>query len=321
MTQYFNTLNLLPMKKLLLTLMFVSYLNVNAQNPIQEFNFNETLNNTANTTSFMGTNNFVTDRNGVIKGAQRLNSRALEAVIDDLPQGNTARSVSIWVKLNDITSANYIWGYGTAYSAQYCGLLQQGTTTSNSDLSLAGWGASNDVIVSAPLAKDVWYQYTITFDGKVSKIYRNGELLKSVEGITRSTKGNIFRLGEINTTIGINADIDDLKIYNVALNAEQVAASYDSSKVVIKTIAVAEPSTVAKTVKKGEVKTKTIAKTASSNIITTADLNEGDKNVEVFSQGQKIYGSNNNTMNIHDLPEGTYLLKITNAPSKKITSN
>jgi hypothetical protein len=309
------------MKKLLLTLMFVSYLNVNAQNPIQEFNFNETLNNTANTTSFMGTNNFVTDRAGVMKGAQRLTNKALEAVIDDLPQGNNARSVSIWIKLNDIASANYIWGYGTAYSAQYCGLLQQGTTTSNSDLSLAGWGASNDVIVSTPLAKDVWYQYTITYDGKISKIYRNGELLKSVDGITRSTKGNIFRLGEINTTVGINADIDDLKIYNVALTAEQVTASYDSSKFVVKALTVAESGAVAKTVKKGEVKTKMIAKTASSNIITTGDLNEAAKNVEVFSQGQKIYGNNNNSVSIHDLPEGTYLLKITNTPSKKITSN
>lgn len=146
-------------------------------------------------------------------------------------------------------------------------------------------------------------------------------MLKSVDGITRSTKGNIFRLGEINTTVGINADIDDLKIYNVALTAEQVTASYDSSKFVVKALTVAESGAVAKTVKKGEVKTKMIAKTASSNIITTGDLNEAGKNVEVFSQGQKIYGNNNNSLSIHDLPEGTYLLKITNTPSKKITSN
>lgn len=301
--------------------MFVSYLNVNAQNPIQEFNFNGTLNNTANTTSFMGTNNFVADRAGLVKGAQRLANKALEAVIDDLPQGDNARSVSIWVKLNDITSANYIWGYGTAYNAQYCGLLQQGTASSNSDLSLAGWGASNDVIVSTPLEKNVWYQYTITYDGKVSKIYRNGQLLKSVNGIARSTKGNIFRLGEINTTIGINADIDDLKIYNIALTDEQVMTLYDSSKAVISIAAAIEPASAVKAVKKVEVKTKTIAKAALSNIITTGDINEMPKNVEVFSQGQKIYGSNTNTMNIHDLPEGTYLLKITNTPSKKVTSN
>ncbi|MCC9064250.1 LamG domain-containing protein [Flavobacterium piscisymbiosum] len=301
------------MKKLLLTLMFVSYLNVNAQNPIQEFNFNGTLNNTANTTSFIGANNFVADRAGLVKGAQRLTNKAMEAVVDNLPQGNGPRSVSVWVKLNDIASANYIWGYGTAYNAQYCGLLQQGTTSSNSDLSLAGWGASNDVIVSTPLAKDTWYNYTITYDGKVSKIYRNGELLKSAEGITRSTKGNIFRLGEINTTVGINADIDDLKIYDVALTLEQVIALYNSSKPV--RIAAVEPVSTAKTVKKDGVKAKTAPKSASSAIIAPADLNDVPKNVEVFSQGEKIYGSSNNTMSINDLPEGTYLLKITNAPS------
>ncbi len=299
--------------------MFVSYLNVNAQNPIQEFNFNGTLNNTANTTSFIGANNFVADRAGLVKGAQRLTNKAMEAVVDNLPQGNSSRSVSVWVKLNDIASANYIWGYGTAYNAQYCGLLQQGTTSSNSDLSLAGWGASNDVIVSVPLAKETWYNYTITYDGKVSKIYRNGELLKSAEGITRSTKGNIFRLGEINTTVGINADIDDLKIYDVALTLEQVAVLYNSSKPV--RIAAVEPAPTVKTVKKDGVKAKTTPKSASSAIIAPVDLNDVPKNVEVFSQGEKIYGSSNSTMSINDLPEGTYLLKITNAPSKKITSN
>ncbi|GIQ60073.1 LamG domain-containing protein [Flavobacterium collinsii] len=300
------------MKKLLLTLMFVSYLNINAQNPIQEFNFNSTLNNTDNTASFVGVANFVADRAGVAKGAQRLTNKAMEAVVENLPQGNSPRSVSIWVKLNDIASANYIWGYGTAYNAQYCGLLQQGTASSNSDLSLAGWGASNDVIVSVSLAKDVWYQYAITYDGKTSKIYRNGVLLKAAEGISRSTKGNIFRLGEINTTVGINADIDDLKIYDVAMTSEQVEASYESSKAVTPVVANTETAAVSKTVKNAAVKTKVVPNASP----VVSDSNKVSKNVEVFSQGQKILGSNN-TININDLPEGTYLLKITNMPSKK----
>lgn len=309
------------MKKILLTLMFVSYLNGNAQNPIQEFNFNGTVNNTDNTSSFIGSNNFVNDRSGIPRSAQRLTNKAMEAVIDNLPQGNSARSVSIWVKFNDITAANYIWGYGTAYNAQYCGLLQQATASSNSDLSLAGWGASNDVIVSASLAKDIWYHYTITFDGKISKIYRNGELLKSLEGITRSTKGNIFRLGEINTTVGINADIDDLKIYDVAMTAEQVKDSFEKSKPVVQVVSTLDTDVNSKTVKKtAATKSKTISKSASNTIITTTDVNSGTKNVEVFSQGQKVLGSSN-ALNISELPEGTYLLKITNAPSKKITSN
>lgn len=306
------------MKKLLLTLMFVSHLNVNAQNPIQEFSFNGTLNNTANTTSFMGTNNFVADRMGNVNSAQRLVNKALEAVIDGLPQENKPRTVSIWVKFNDITSANYIWGYGTAYNAQYCGLLQQATSTSNSDLSLAGWGASNDVIVSSSLSKGVWYNYTITYDGKVSKIFRNGVMLKSLNGIVRETKGNIFRLGEINTTVGINADIDDLKIYNVAMTDEQVIALYDESKPVVPVVV----ETTAPAVKTAKVAAAPKAKTAakpSGSIITTSDVNSGSKNIEVYSQGQMIIG-NNAMMSIDDLPEGTYLLKVSNSPAKKITS-
>jgi hypothetical protein len=301
------------MKKLLLPLMFVSFLNLNAQNPIQEFTFNQTLINTKNTTSFMGTNNFVADRNGVANSAQRLVNKAMEAVIPDLPQDNKARTVTIWVKLNDIAKANYIWGYGTAFNAQYCGLLLQGTVSSSSDLSLAGWGASNDVIVSTSLLKNTWYQYSITFDGTVSKIYRNGQLLKSVSGINRSTKGTIFRLGEINMTIGINADIDDLKIYNVAMTEDQILEEYNVSK---PAIAVAE-SVVSKPEKNIET-VKVALKAVPTNVLIRGDVNAVTKNVEVYSQGQKVVG--NNAKSINDLPEGTYLLKITNNPSNKITS-
>lgn len=299
------------MKKFLLTLLFVSYLNVNAQTPIQEFNFNGTLNNTANTISFMGTDNFVTDRSGGIKGAQRLNNKALEAVIDNLPQGRAARTITVWVKFNDISNANYIWGYGSAYNAQYCGLLQQGTASSNSDLSLAAWGASNDVIVSTPLEKYVWYNYTITYEGATSRIYRDGKLLKYLEGMTRSTNGNVFRLGEINTTIGINADVDDLKIYDYAMTPEQVKDLYENEKPILSVAAAPVEQTKATVVKGKVVKT-------SGSIITSSDVNSV-KSVEVYSQGQKLVTGNG--MNINDLPEGTYLLKITSSPSsKKITS-
>ncbi|WP_338838724.1 LamG domain-containing protein [Flavobacterium ginsenosidimutans] len=303
------------MKKLLLTVLFVCYLNANAQTPIQEFNFNGTLNNTANTISFMGTDNFVTDRAGVIKGAQRLNNKALEAVIDNLPQGKNARTVSIWVKFNDIAAANYIWGYGNPYNAQYFGLLHQGTTNSNSDLSLAAWGASNDVIVPTPLEKYVWYNYTITYEGATSKIYRDGKLIKFLEGMTRSTNGTVFRLGEINTTIGINADVDDLKIYDVALTADQVKELYESEKPVVSIASTVEKS---KATSATVVKGKVVKQQNNATILTSSDVSGITKSVEIYSQGQKIEGSN--ATNISSLPEGTYLLKITNAPAKKITS-
>ncbi|QDW20908.1 LamG domain-containing protein [Flavobacterium sp. KBS0721] len=302
------------MKKLLLTLLFVSFLNTNAQNPVQEFNFNGNLNNTDNTISFLGAPNFVNDRMGVAKGAQRLTNKALQGVVGDLPQDNKPRSISIWIKFNTITSVNYIFGYGSAVNTQYFGLLQQAVSSGNSDLSLVGWGDTNNTIVSVPLAKDVWYQYSVTYDGSKSKIYRNGELLKSVEGVSRLTKGYILRLGALNGTVGINADVDDLKIYSVAMTDEQVMESYNSSKPT--TTAVTENAQSSNAIKKASpAKAVVAAKSLPSVSASTTEANTGSKTVEVFSQGKKIAGSN--ASNIGDLPEGTYLIKVTNNPSKK----
>lgn len=295
------------MKKLLLTLMFVSFLNSNAQNPVQEFNFNGSLNNTDNTISLLGTPNFVNDRMGVTKGAQRLTNKVLQGVVGDLPQDNKPRSISVWVKFNTIASANYILGYGTTVNAQYFGLVQQPISSGNSDASLIGWGDTNNVVAPVSLQKEVWYQYSITYDGTSSKIYRNGELLKSVDGIQRSTKGYILRLGQLNTAVGINADIDDLKIYNVAMTGEQVMESYNSSKPA-STTTQGQAHTASNTL-------KNIPAGNPSQTSLTTKTTTGSKTVEVFSQGRQIMGTN--ASNIGDLPEGTYLIKVTNGSPKK----
>ena len=296
------------MKKLLLTLLFVSFLNTNAQNPVQEFNFNGNLNSADNTISFLGVANFVNDRMGVAKGAQRLTNKTLQGMIGDLPQGNKPRSISIWVKFNAINAVNYILGYGTAANTQYFGLVQQAVAAGNADVSLVGWGDTNNVIASVPLLKDVWYQYSITYDGNTSKVYRNGQLLKSVNEIPRLTKGYILRLGVLNTTTGINADIDDLKIYNVAMTDEQVMESYNSSK---PADVITETAPVSNTAKKVAILP---AKAPAGSSSSASETNKGGKNVEVFSQGQKIAGAN--ASNIGNLPEGTYLIKVTNTTGK-----
>ena len=297
------------MKRLLLALMFVSFLNTNAQNPIQEFNFNGTLNNTDNTISFLGTPNFVNDRTGVAKGAQRLANKVLQGVVGDLPQDNKPRSISVWIKFNTTASINYILGYGSTVNTQYFGLLQQAAAAGNSDVSLLGWGDTNNVVVSVPLQKEVWYQYSITYDGTSSKIYRNGELLKSVDGIPRATKGYILRLGQLNNAIGINADVDDLKIYNVAMTGEQVMESYNSSKPNVVTETAQASGAVKKVTATPITKATVTAKASTSATIPTNDRHVS-KTVEVFSQGRQIMGSN--ASNIGDLPEGTYLIKVTN---------
>jgi hypothetical protein len=298
------------MEKIVLALMLVCFFNAAAQNPVQEFNFNGSLGNTDNTISFLGTPVFVNDRMGAPKGALRLTGKAYQAVVGDLPQANKPRTLSIWVKFNAVTLPNYILSYGTAANAQYFGLTQQVSSGGNSDASFVGWGSGNDVVASVTLAKETWYMYSITYDGNISKIYRNGELLKSQEGIVRSTKGYILSLGKLNVATSINADVDDLRLYSVAMTDEQVKEAYESSK---PAVVVKETAPVVTTAKKAVILP---AKASASNVLPSppSETNKGGKNVEVFSNGQKVIGIN--ASNIGTLPEGTYLIKVTNSTAK-----
>ena len=289
--------------------MFVSFLNANAQNPIQEFNFNGNLNSADNSISFLGTPTFVNDRNGIPKGALRLTNKAIQAVVGELPQSNKPKTISVWVKFNTVNAANYIFNYGAPVNGQYFGLIQQPVASGLSDLSLIDWGDANNLVVSVPLVKETWYMYSVTYDGNVSKIYRNGELLKAVEGIQRSAKGYILSLGKLNTSTSINADIDDFKLYGVAMTDEQVLEAYNSSK---PTIATAQTTQVTSVPKKVAV---TSSKAQAPIVASSVETNIAAKNIEVYSEGKRILETN--TINIGDLPDGTYLIKITNSGAKK----
>ena len=184
-------------------------------------------------------------------------------------------------------------------------------TGGNADVSLVGWGDSNNVIASVPLAKETWYMYSVTYDGNVSKIYRNGVLLKAADGIQRSAKGYILNLGKLTTSTSINADIDDIRLYSVAMTDEQVLEAYNSSKAAPANnqTAVSAPASNSAARSVGAP-----AKT-SAPAATSAETTKNGKIIEVFSQGKQIMSAN--ASNIGDLPEGTYLIKVINTNAKK----
>lgn len=310
------------MKKILLfTVVFVFTFLTNAQTSIQEFNFDGTLSNLNNDISFTGDIKFVNDRTGTANSAIRVANSVIEMTALNLPAANSSRTVSIWVKYNDISKVNYIWGYGSSYNAGYFGLLQQSATTSKSDLNLTGCGAANDVIVTTTIAQNTWYNYVVTYDGLTSKIYRNGKLIKASISPKKMTSGIVFAIGRIGKTVSINADIDDLKIYDVVLSGDEVARLYNTSVLAPNDFAVVNTSN-----KDGQIGAERSVKTSnkvyekpelvlSSPIETTVI-----KSSEIYSkQGQKVFSGNKNQIDITTLPEGTYLLKVTNSTQNSNT--
>jgi hypothetical protein len=305
------------MKKTLL--LFIFTFQLFSQTPIQEFKFDGDRSNVENSNSFLGVANYVNDRAGVANSALRVDNTVLEITIPNLPLSNNPRTVSVWVKYNDISIANYIWGYGDSFNAQYFGLIQQSATNAKSDLNLASWGPSNDAVVSTSIAVNTWYNYTVTYDGLTAKIYKNGELIRSSVSPKKITSGNVFCLGKMAKKVSINADVDDLKIYDVALSSAEVARLYDNSsflapneKVIAKSNA---PVAVAKVVAVNTAKADKSNSVAKQELVLSNPLEIAVvKASEIFStKGIKVLSSNKNEIDVSTLPEGTYLLKVTNS--------
>ena len=78
------------MKKIILPIVvFVFTVLINAQNAIQEFDFNGTLSNTYNAILFLGNAKFVNDRAAVPNRALRLSNSYIEASVPNLPLANS----------------------------------------------------------------------------------------------------------------------------------------------------------------------------------------------------------------------------------------
>jgi hypothetical protein len=315
------------MKKIFLfTLLFAFFIPVHAQTAIQEFNFNGNLDNVSNDVTFSGTAYHIKDRFGVANSAIHVCNTVLEATIPNLPVSNSSRTVSVWVKYKDVSKANYIWGYGTTLNGQYFGLLQQSTTDSKSDLNLASWGPTNDVIVTTTIASGTWYNYTVTYDGLVSKIYSNGELIKSSVNPKKFTSSIVFRIGKIGSTVSIDADIDDLKIYDVALTADEVAKLYAGSSKLNSMGDIFAETEVSKGISKKEALKTPVKITKPNVVLITPKETLPASTSEIFSEkGLKVYSTDKNKIDITNLPEGVYTLKVTKSQNsnagQKLTAN
>lgn len=222
------------MKKVIRFSLFLVSVLTFAQNPIHNFSFDGSLINQEKTATFYGNAFYIKDRAGVDKKAIRLVNEGLTANMGNLPQTKSPRTISIWIKFNDLSNSNYIWGYGAASNNLYCGLIHQGTTTNDSAICVAAWGHKNDFVTTLPVEKGTWYQYTYTFDGKKGSLYRNGALIQSFSEPFRNTLGSIFKIGNINSLVSINADIDELKIYDIALSSDEINKLFNEGASIIK---------------------------------------------------------------------------------------
>jgi len=137
-----------------------------------------------------------------------------------LPSGTSPRTMCVWAKPTTVDS-NFRWAvaYGTAGSSQamFIGL--------NSATLYVG-GYSNDITVSNFWTAGVWKHICLAYDGTTATVYINGayntsaaktwNLAQNTAYIGRQVSGSEYWIGAI----------DEVRIYNRSLSAQQVAAIY-----------------------------------------------------------------------------------------------
>ncbi len=213
------------MKKQLLTIIsstlicFIS----NGQNKIYDFAFDNSYSASVGTGTFSNNTgtSFVNDRNGNTQSALNIANSGSIATLIGLPYGSSARSVSVWVKLNTLNpSYNFIYNYGalTGATNPFEGAYINGGTTNY---------FSPNISVSQSNTSSTWYHFVFTYDGSTVKIYRDAVLVGSNPSTAKNTISNsdLFRLG-LTESGGINyfdGSIDDLKIYDYALDTTAIS--------------------------------------------------------------------------------------------------
>lgn len=183
-----------------------------------EYTFDNTLYNTIGKNSFAAANTtFENDRFGVAnKALQIAATKTSTANIPYIPKLQSPRTVSVWYKASSNSNYPTIFVYGTNSNYHRFGVY----IGPNGNPIFHAYG--NDKDFGGSYAANTWHHAVVTYDGSTIKMYMNGTLIGS-QAYTLNTGNSVFSIGSGAASI---VTIDDLKIYDSALSAIEVAALY-----------------------------------------------------------------------------------------------
>ncbi|WP_374539743.1 LamG-like jellyroll fold domain-containing protein [Flavobacterium sp.] len=226
-------------KKLLTLMLMVVGLEVIAQTPIYHFTFDNTLQDVSNSHVFALNPGVPATATPTFTSGESSGSYALaisgtynvQVNLANLPQGNAARTIMMRVQSYPTGSAtNPLWVYGGNGALQKLSLTHDNNGSSNlmTDTVSTSSIATNCGINSL---SNSWYLVTVTYDGTTLKIYRDSHFLLS-ETVNLATAGNLLKIGQFlestSTVSGVGFKVDDLKIFDSALTAQQIGAIYSN---------------------------------------------------------------------------------------------
>ena len=146
------------------------------------------------------------------------------------PSGNTPKSFSFWFNPSMLKRGWMLSG-GLDYDGQAFGAFFE---SANGSLVFHGNGGNADLALGNLTLTDKWSHIAVTYDGLNLRGYINGLLTAQREVALQTSLSNIKigcrqnPLGEALGDAFFKGKLDDVRIYNRALTAKEVAALYNS---------------------------------------------------------------------------------------------
>lgn len=256
--------------------------------PVYHFEFNgNTEDKNDPTVSFQNPNSGFVDGNTAI----RLNNNVQALNLPYLPLGSKPRTVAIRMLFESgaLSQTNTVFSYGTATTSQSFGYNQESASQGMHYF----W--ANDIPFSNPVNFGTYYTMVFVYDGQDTRVYKDG-LIVGVGTATPNTVGITFRLGRTTSGVGgyFNGRVDDLRIYNQALNSTEVTQLTNSLSNSL-----------------FEENLPFVLHPNPANEILNIELENELKSVEIYSlQGQKVMEATISQINISLLSSGIYLVKV-----------
>lgn len=151
-----------------------------------------------------------------------------------LPIGDNDRTIEAWVKINsfdtELYSESFFVGYGDfGKKTQTFHLTTHDYENYGTSFIFSQWGEG---ITGPKLKAGIFYHIAVTNIGNSVRLYLNGALVNSGDLTINTPADTELFFGRIPGTRGntrkLNGIVDEVKIYNRALNAEEIQAIYNN---------------------------------------------------------------------------------------------
>ncbi|QNU68190.1 M6 family metalloprotease domain-containing protein [Ruminiclostridium herbifermentans] len=207
---------------------------------IAHYNFDETSGTTVNDSSGL---NYTAKLNGGAVWAEGQNGNAVS--LDgkngyvSIPTGILSNvnevTISTWVKLNSLTQWSRIWDFGIDTNSYMFLTPQSDQNKLKFAISINSY--NNEEQINAPeIETGVWKHITVTLSGNTGILYVDGVEVARNDKMTLnptsigSTTQNYIGKSQFDHDPYLNGIVDDFKIFNKALNADEVKALFDSKQ-------------------------------------------------------------------------------------------